>query len=69
MMIKNRFKSLLSPDITRRGFIKSSSMLGGLAAVTSTLPLPFKSTLAQATEITRHSAANLGINYLIESTE
>lgn len=52
MMIKNRFKSLLSPDITRRGFIKSSSMLGGLAVVTSTLPLPFKSTLAQATEIT-----------------
>ncbi|MGF1692436.1 DmsA/YnfE/YnfF family dimethyl sulfoxide reductase [Photobacterium kagoshimensis] len=48
----NKLKEILIPTLTRRGFIKSSSVVGGLAAVTSAITLPFKSSSVQASDKT-----------------
>ncbi len=45
--MNNKLKQLLTPSLTRRGFIKSSSAIGGLAAATSAISLPFKSAQAE----------------------
>ncbi|MDR9828543.1 DmsA/YnfE/YnfF family dimethyl sulfoxide reductase [Vibrio sp. FNV 38] len=45
--MKKSLKQLLSPALTRRGFIKTSSALGGVAAATSAISLPFKSARAE----------------------
>ncbi|MCW8345057.1 dimethyl sulfoxide reductase subunit A [Vibrio sp. ZSDZ65] len=47
----NKLKQLLTPSLTRRGFIKSSSVMGGLAAATSAISLPFKSSKVQADDV------------------
>ncbi|KMV31559.1 dimethyl sulfoxide reductase [Photobacterium swingsii] len=48
----NKYKENLIPKLTRRGFIKSSSVVGGLAAATSAITLPFKSSSVQANDKT-----------------
>ncbi|MGF1786393.1 dimethyl sulfoxide reductase subunit A [Photobacterium swingsii] len=48
----NKLKEILIPKLTRRGFIKSSSVVGGLAAATSAITLPFKSSSVQADDKT-----------------
>lgn len=46
--MKSQLKKLLTPKFTRRDFIKSSSVLGGMAAVAGSISLPFKSSPVQA---------------------
>ncbi|MBY5946177.1 DmsA/YnfE/YnfF family dimethyl sulfoxide reductase [Photobacterium rosenbergii] len=41
--MKNKLKQLLSPNFSRRDFMKSTSAVGGLAAVAGSISLPFKS--------------------------
>ena len=41
--MKNKLKQLLSPTFSRRDFMKSTSAVGGLAAVAGSISLPFKS--------------------------
>ncbi|MDO6499203.1 DmsA/YnfE/YnfF family dimethyl sulfoxide reductase [Photobacterium sanguinicancri] len=48
----NKLKEILIPKLTRRGFIKSSSVVGGLAAATSAITLPFRSSSVQASDKT-----------------
>ncbi|MFA0085786.1 dimethyl sulfoxide reductase subunit A [Vibrio sp. 10N.286.49.C2] len=47
----NKLKQLLTPSLTRRGFLKTSSVMGGLAAATSAISLPFKSSKANASDV------------------
>lgn len=46
--MKIKLIELLTPKLSRRNFVKSSSALGGLAAVASSIGLPFKSSSAFA---------------------
>ncbi|WP_019615725.1 DmsA/YnfE/YnfF family dimethyl sulfoxide reductase [Psychromonas ossibalaenae] len=46
--MKINLKSLLNPQIDRRGFLKSSALFTGVATVTAGLTLPFKTTKVQA---------------------
>lgn len=48
--MKNKLKQLLTPNVSRRSFMKSSSALGGLAAVASGISVPFSMKNAQAVE-------------------
>ncbi|KHT62855.1 dimethyl sulfoxide reductase [Photobacterium gaetbulicola] len=41
--MKKKLKQLLSPNFSRRDFMKSTSAVGGLAAVAGSISLPFKS--------------------------
>ena len=41
--MKNTIKQLFSPNFSRRDFMKSTSAVGGLAAVAGSISLPFKS--------------------------
>ncbi|WP_051303310.1 DmsA/YnfE/YnfF family dimethyl sulfoxide reductase [Psychromonas aquimarina] len=49
--MKINLKSLLNPQIDRRGFLKSSALFSGAAAVTAGLTLPFKTTKVQASTL------------------
>ena len=46
--MKLKLKQLLTPKISRRNFVKSGSVLGGFAAITSGITLPFASRSANA---------------------
>lgn len=48
--MKNKITAMLTPKLTRRGFIKSTSAAASLAAATSIISLPFKSSNVQANE-------------------
>lgn len=50
--MKSQLKKLLAPKFTRRDFVKSSSALGGLAAVAGSVSLPFKSSKVEAATTT-----------------
>jgi anaerobic dimethyl sulfoxide reductase subunit A len=40
--MKIKLKELLAPKLSRRNFVKTGSVLGSLAAVASSVTLPFK---------------------------
>ncbi|RKF20068.1 dimethyl sulfoxide reductase subunit A [Alginatibacterium sediminis] len=48
--MKNVFKPILNKSVSRRGFIKSTSIAGGVAAVTSAVSLPFTSFKSKAND-------------------
>lgn len=48
--MNNKIKAMLTPKLTRRGFIKSTSVAAGLAATASAIALPFKSSNVQAND-------------------
>ncbi|PKH05407.1 DmsA/YnfE/YnfF family dimethyl sulfoxide reductase [Moritella sp. Urea-trap-13] len=48
--MNNKIKAMLTSTLTRRGFIKSTSVAAGLAATTSAITLPFKSSNVQAND-------------------
>lgn len=50
--MKSKLKELLTPKLSRRNFVKSSSVLGSLAAVAGGISLPFKSSSAIAAPVT-----------------